>query len=61
MAGNFVVRKSSDNQYYFYYRADNSEIVVTSETYAKKQSAKDAIEVIRRNAASAGYLDMTEE
>lgn len=58
---NFVIRKSSDNQYYFYLRANNSQIVVTSETYTRKQSALDGIAVVKREAPSASILDMTEE
>lgn len=61
MTGNFVIRKSTDNQYYFYYRASNSEIVATSETYTRKQSALDSIALIKREAASASTIDMTDK
>ncbi len=61
MAGTFVVRRSKDNQYYFYYRGGNNEIMVTSETYTRKQSAFDSIESIKRDAASATVLDMTDK
>ncbi len=59
----FVIRRSKDNQFYFYFyfRADNNEIVATSEMYKQKQSAIDGIESIKRGASSAVTVDMTNE
>ncbi|WP_109750981.1 YegP family protein [Mycolicibacterium fortuitum] len=57
----FVIRRSKDNQFYFYFRANNNEIVATSEMYKQKQSAIDGIESIKREAASAVTVDMTNE
>lgn len=57
----FVIRRSKDNQFYFYFRANNNKIVATSETYKEKQSALDGIEAIKREASSASNVDLTKE
>lgn len=59
MPSRFVVDKSSDGQYYWYYRAANEQILVTSETYTRKQSALDAIASLKENAAAAGIVDIS--
>lgn len=43
----FVIRKSSDNQYYFVIKSDNHEIVATSEMYKYKFSCSDTIDSIK--------------
>lgn len=44
----FVIRKSSNNQFYFVIKADNHEVVATSETYYFKDSAIRTIESIKK-------------
>ncbi|WP_210686369.1 YegP family protein [Mycolicibacterium sp. GESEQ-9] len=57
----FAVYRSSDGQYYYYiFRAANGEVLVTSETYVRKQSAFDGIEAFKRSVAGADIVDMTE-
>jgi len=53
----FEIRPSSNNQYYWVFQANNNKVVATSETYVAKQSARDAIDVIKQQAASASVLD----
>ncbi|WP_075394096.1 YegP family protein [Mycobacteroides abscessus] len=60
MPGTFVIRRSSDRQYYWYYRASNSEILVTSETYTRKQSALDGIASLKRDVAGATTVDLSD-
>lgn len=55
----FVINNSSNNQYYFVIKADNGEVIVTSETYYAKQSAKHTIDVIRNGASSADVIDIS--
>ncbi|MDP2892716.1 MAG: YegP family protein [Bacillota bacterium] len=55
----FRIIKSSDNQYYFTINADNYQVLCTSETYKEKQSAKDTIAVIKKDAANAPVHDYT--
>ena len=55
----FVVKKTSNDQYRFNLIASNGQVVATSETYVRKQSALDTIDSIRRNAAEAKVEDQT--
>ena len=55
----FVVKKTSNDQYRFNLVATNGQVVATSETYVRKQSALDTIDSIRRNAATATVDDQT--
>ena len=55
----FVVKKTSNDQYMFNLVASNGQVVATSETYVRKQSALDTIDSIRRNAADATIDDQT--
>jgi uncharacterized protein YegP (UPF0339 family) len=50
MAAAYVLKKSADEQYYFNLRAENNETLLTSERYARKDSALSGIESMRRNA-----------
>lgn len=56
----FVIYRSSDRQYYFVLKGGNSEIIVTSETYTTKQSAKDGIAAVKRIAPNASTVDMAD-
>jgi len=56
----FAIRKSSDGQYYFYLRAENMEIIATSEMYTTKAAAKVGIASVQKNAPIAPTVDMTE-
>lgn len=52
MAAAFVLKRSSDQQYYFNLRADNNKTLLTSERYTSKSSALGGIEAVRRNAGN---------
>lgn len=57
----FVIRKASDNQFYFVIKAANHEVVATSETYYTKQSAKKTISAIKNDINVDSFvLDATE-
>jgi uncharacterized protein YegP (UPF0339 family) len=43
MAGNYVIKKSSDDKFYFNLVAGNNEKVLTSEMYNQKQGALNGI------------------
>jgi len=53
----FEIRRSTDNQHYWVFQANNNEVVATSETYTTRQSARNAIDVIKQQAAGASVLD----
>jgi uncharacterized protein YegP (UPF0339 family) len=60
MAGKFVIKKSVD-QYTFVLKAGNGEIIATSERYTTKAAAKNGIESVKANAATAPVEDETGE
>lgn len=49
----FVIKKSSNEQFYFSLVAGNGEKILASEMYKAKASAENGIESIRKNAALA--------
>lgn len=55
----FVIKKSTNGQYFFDAKADNGRILCHSETYLAKQSAKDAIDIIKSEAEDAKTEDLT--
>lgn len=46
----FVIKRSSDGQYYFNLTAANAEVILTSETYRMRASARNGIASVRDNA-----------
>ena len=55
----FVIKESSDGQYYFNYVAGNGEVVATSERYTRKANAEHGAQVIKDGAAEAPIVDET--
>jgi uncharacterized protein YegP (UPF0339 family) len=53
----FQLKKTSNGQFRFNLVAPNGQIVATSETYERKQSALDTIASIKKNAGSADVDD----
>ena len=54
----FVIKRSDKSgQYWFRIVASNGQILASSEQYVAKQSAKDAIDSIKRGAADAAVED----
>lgn len=51
MSGYFELHKSSDEKFVFNLKADNNQIVLTSQTYTTKQHALDGIESVRKNSS----------
>ncbi len=54
--GTFLIKISSNRQYYFVLKANNGEIVMTSETYTSLQSAKHGISVVKALAPAAAVI-----
>lgn len=58
--GKFVLQKTSTKtQYYWVLKADNEEVIATSETYTTKAAAEKGIESCRGNAPTAALIDIT--
>lgn len=56
----FEIKMSTNDKFYWIYVAANGETICRSEMYTSKQSAKNGIEVVMKNAASAEVDDLTE-
>ncbi|VAW10945.1 UPF0339 protein YegP [hydrothermal vent metagenome] len=61
MAGKFEIKKRKDGQFQFNLKAGNGEIIATSEAYKQKASALKGIESVRKNAADARVVDLSED
>ncbi|MFN0073766.1 MAG: YegP family protein [Chloroflexota bacterium] len=57
----FTIRRTKDNQYYWRAVGDNNEIMAHSEPMKQKQSCRDAIDVVKAEAATAKVYDKTDE
>ena len=51
MSGYFKLHKSTDEKFVFNLKADNNEIILTSQTYTTKQHALDGIDSVRKNSS----------
>jgi len=61
MAGKFVLKKGSSGKYHFNLVAGNGQVIATSETYERKQSALHGIASVKENAPGAEVDDQTGE
>ena len=53
MPAKFVLKKAKNGQFYFNLLAGNGEVVLTSEMYKAKPSAKNGIASVQKNAPDA--------
>ena len=60
MPGKFVLKKVKTG-YHFVLKASNGETIAQSEVYSSKSGAKNGIESVRKNAATATLSDETGE
>lgn len=57
MASKFEIKKAKNDKYYFNLKAGNGEIILTSQMYASKTSAKNGIASVQKNSTDAGRYD----
>ena len=50
MSGYFEIHKSTNDKFVFNLKADNNEVILTSQTYSSKQHALDGVESVRENS-----------
>lgn len=56
----FEIKKSSNGKFYFNLRSKgNGQVIATSEMYNSKQSCKDGIEAVKRDAPNATIEDLS--
>lgn len=58
--GKFIISKRSNGEYQFNLKADNEEIVLTSEGYKTKDGCKKGIESVRVNSQDDSNFDRRE-
>ena len=56
----FILKKTSNDEFMFNLRAANHEIIATSQRYSTKDSALNGIESVKNNAADAEIIDETD-
>lgn len=60
MAGKFEIYSDKGDKFRFRLKAGNGEIIAVGEAYESKASAKNGIESVKKNAADAADVDLTE-
>lgn len=48
--GKFTLNKSTNSQYYFNLKADNGQVILTSEMYVSKQGCQNGINSVKTNS-----------
>ncbi|UCE31078.1 MAG: YegP family protein [Burkholderiales bacterium] len=48
MAGKYVISRTSNGKYHFVLKASNGEVILSSQTYASLDSARNGVESVRR-------------
>lgn len=57
MPAKFEIKKAKNGQFYFNLKAANHEIILTSEMYTTKASAKKGVASVQKNAAEPRRYD----
>ena len=55
--GKFVISQRKDGEYQFNLKADNGQVILTSQGYAAKASCTNGIESVKTNASDDGRYD----
>ena len=55
----FEINKSTDGQFYFTLKAQNHEVIATSEMYTTKENCQNGINSVKTNAPNATVVDNT--
>ena len=55
--GKFVISKRVNGEFQFNLKADNGQVILTSEGYTSKAACENGIESVRKNAVSDGQFD----
>ena len=55
----FKIKRARNGEYYFNYVADNNQVIVKSETYTRKENARNGAQTIKDGARDAEIVDDT--
>jgi uncharacterized protein YegP (UPF0339 family) len=61
MAAKFELYNDKSGKYRFRLKAGNGEVIAVGEAYETKASANNGIESVKKNAATAEVVDLTEK
>ena len=61
MAAKFELYNDKAGKYRFRLKAANGEVIAVGEAYESKASAKNGVESVKKNAASAEVVDLTDK
>ena len=53
----FVIKRSTNDQYYFNYVASNGQVIATSELYVSRENARRGAQVIKDGANLAPIVE----
>lgn len=56
--GKFVITKRSNGEFQFNLKADNGQVILTSEGYANKAACQNGIESVRKNAVNDKQFEL---
>jgi uncharacterized protein len=60
MAAKFVLSSTKDKKFSFNLKAGNGEVILTSQSYASKETAKAGVESVRKNSQKDEAFDRKE-
>ena len=55
--GKFVIKKAANGEFYFNLKANNGEIILSSEMYKARDSAVDGIASVKKNATDLARFE----
>lgn len=58
--GKFVITKGKNDEFYFKLKADNGQVILTSEGYSSKAACENGIESVKKNAQEDARFDRKE-
>ena len=57
MPGKFEIKKAKNGEFIFNLKASNGQVILSSEMYKAKASAKNGIESVKKNAGNDGMYE----
>lgn len=60
MSGKFEITKDKGGKFRFRLKAGNGEIIAVSEAYESKAAGHNGVESVKKNAAEATIVDLSE-
>jgi len=60
MPGSFELKKTKNNEFHFVLKATNGEVILQSETYKVKTSAKNGIASVQKNSGNEDRFEKKE-